>query len=115
MNYNKLDLTKCSFDSFKDLLDEYRKLLTNIQIQGLQKKDLIMIVDDYCKINNVSDKEQNKLYDNYVNCPLYDLSISKTEMRNSMIETRPRKGSDVTNYKKQPHQGSPGLLSTKRI
>ena len=74
-----------------------------------------MIVEDYCKINNISNKQKNKLEDNYVNCPLYDLNISKTEMRNSMIETRPRKRSDVTNNQSRFNSNSPGLLSAQRI
>lgn len=85
MNYSRMDLTKCSLDVLKSLLEEYRNLVLNLEIPGLQTKDLSTIVNDYCKINSISKETQEKLEDNYVNCPLYEISPSRAEMRNSMI------------------------------
>lgn len=85
MNYKKLDLTKCSYEIFKCLLEEYRNLVLDLEIMGLQPKDLTNVVQDYCKVNSISKEITDKLMDDYVNFPLYEVGASKTEMRNSMI------------------------------
>lgn len=77
MNYLRMDLTKCSLDVLKYLLEEYRNLVLNLEIPGLQTRDLLGIVSDYCKINNINKETREKLEDSYVNCPLYDIGASR--------------------------------------
>ena len=53
---NLYDLIKCSYFTFRKILDEYDSLVKSLEIQGLKQSDLKSVIDDYCLMCNVDNK-----------------------------------------------------------
>lgn len=78
---------KCSFFTFRKILDEYSSLVKSLEIQGLKQSNLKSVIDDYCSMCQVDSKDRENLYNQFVYTKETFLGKKQREVRRSMIET----------------------------